>query len=168
MHAWLWGDRREPDTRLILYTEPSRYQQAPPLSNKRCLRSSSKVGDNSKASDPATASSSRTPAEITAASMPPGSIVHEVHWIVLSSTSEYYKKRVTTTVGPGASSGTPTSIIPPFKFEFTEQLEVGQLEAAASVLQTMYTQELAAWSGSAEEHVTHLLLMLKVQLCALQ
>lgn len=168
MHAWLWDDRREPDTKLILHSHPLavRIRQLQAASatrgNKPCLRSSSKVAGKRKADDPNTDSSSRqsTESDVITTSLAPGSNAHEVHWIVLSSTSEYFKRRVTTSVGPEASNAS----ISPFKYVFSEQLEWGQLEAAASVLQTMYTQELAAWGGSGEDRVTHLLLMLQVWL----
>lgn len=179
MHAWLWGDRREPDTRLIFHSQPLdvrtrqlQAKQAPALSNKPCLRSSKVAGkrkvddldnDTSIEADNL-ASRQSTESDITSASLPPGSTAHEVHWIVLSSTSEYFKRRVTTSVGPGVHSSVSDASISPFKYVFSEQLEADQVEAAASVLQAMYTQELAVWSGTEEGHVNHLLLMLQVQL----
>lgn len=169
MHAWLWDDRREPDTRLVLHTHPSgvtKIRQAPTLSNKPSLRSGTNVGSKRKASDLDTPLSSRLSAESPSntAALPPGSVVHNVHWTVLTSTSEYFKRRVTTNVGPVPSNGSSNGCTSLFKYDFIELLEVGQLEAAASVLQSMYTQEIAIWGGVPESQITHLLLMLQVQL----
>lgn len=171
MNKWLWVDRRDPDTQLVL-TQPvtnalavgKALSGAAATENAHLLRErcATLVGRKRKADESPT-SCAPPPSELAsspAPSQPAGNMVHELHWTVLSGASEYFKRRVTTSLGSTSTSTLGST--PAFRHVFSEQLDEGQLEAAAAVLQTMYTQELAARTGTPESHTDHLLLMLQV------
>lgn len=170
MHGWLWDERKHPDTRILLHTQPLAEGMETATTSALNLQSDIKKGYKRKTGQLSDVPSATPSLQFwpwnTAEVLPADSATHELHWTVLSSASEYFKSLITTSLeyGAQADSNNPHQ---GFKFKISEKLESGHLEAAAAVLEAMYKQKLSASDESASEgKITHLLLMLQVGWCA--
>lgn len=165
MDGWLWHDRRNPDTCVMLFTREqdkhiTSIDQLPfakdPASNNDPARHS-RNGSKRKARNPDQPGAAD---RIIVAALPPGSKLHHLHWTVLSGASEYFRRLFASSIGSLTNKNSSSST----GYHLSEHLEEGQLEAAASVFQTMYTHEIPPWGGAPEAHIDHLLLMFQVSM----